>query len=340
MTGSSPAYIIGIDGGGTKTHCVIGDAQGNLLAACAGDAGNVKSRPWPQVAATFGSLIRQAVRSAGAETDQVAVIAAGLGGVVQPRDRERIARLLQAHAGDGAVIRVYPDAENVLAAGGGGGAGIALIAGTGSVAWGRTAGGSEARSGGWGHVLGDEGSGYDIGRRALGAVIRAHDGRGEPTALTPMLLRHLGLISPTAFIELYYEQAGVRKEIASLAAPALLAAREGDAVARAIAAEAADELTQLALGVSRQLDRFGGLADGDPLVLSGGLFGSEWFAAMTAARLRPALPSLRVSRLPLPPVTGAYLLGLQAYGAVVDEAWEARMLRFWSEPRFLTFGGY
>ncbi|MFC4103365.1 BadF/BadG/BcrA/BcrD ATPase family protein [Paenibacillus xanthanilyticus] len=325
-----PAYIIGLDGGGTKTHCVIGDAQGNLLAACQGDAGNVKSRPWPQVAATFGSLIRQALGLAGAQPDQVAVIAAGLGGVVQPRDRERIARLLRAHAGEGAIIRVYPDVENVLAAGGGGGAGIALIAGTGSVAWGRTADGAEARSGGWGHVLGDEGSGYDIGRRALGAVMRAHDGRGEATALTPMLLRHLSLASPTSFIELYYERAGVRKDIASLAVPALLAAREGDPVARAIAEAAAEELAQLARGVSCQLGRLGGLSPGDPIILSGGLFGSDWFAALTEVKLRRALPALRTSRLTLPPVTGAYSLGLLACGARLDEGWRERVGSFWS----------
>lgn len=335
MSGERPAYIIGIDGGGTKTYCVIGDAHGNLLAACAGGAGNVKSRPWPQVAKTLVRLIRQALRLAGAEHAQLAVIAAGLGGVVQSRDRERIAGLLRSHAGE-ALVRVYPDAENALAAGGNGsGSGIALVAGTGSVAWGRTANGTEARSGGWGHVLGDEGSGYDIGRRALAAVIRAHDGRGEPTALTPILLGHLALASPRQFIELYYERAGVRTDIASLAVPALQAAREGDPIARAIAETAADELTQLARGVSGQLDRSGGLKAGDPLVLSGGLFGSEWFAALTEAKLRRALPTLRAARLPMPPVTGAYLRGLHACGYQAGGDWQERMIRFWSEHRFL-----
>jgi N-acetylglucosamine kinase-like BadF-type ATPase len=144
--------------------------------------------------------------------------------------------------------------------------GVALIAGTGSIALGRDTHGATTRAGGWGHVMGDEGSGYDLGRRALQAAARAADGRGAPTLLLDLLLQHWQLKKADAMIGEVYPDDDKGK-IARLSTYVFQAARQNDAIAQAIIEQAAHELALAVLTVSDALD----LPSELPLALGGGL---------------------------------------------------------------------
>src|SRR5262249_34878829 len=141
-------------------------------------------------------------------------------------------------------IRVCGDAEPVLAAASPNNRGVALICGTGSLAWGRNIAGHVARSGGWGYLLGDEGSGYQIARAALVAALQAADGRGQPTVLLDRLLSALGARIPEELVELVYSPQMSRERMASLAAIAFTVAPH-DAVARVIVESAAKDLADM-----------------------------------------------------------------------------------------------
>jgi N-acetylglucosamine kinase-like BadF-type ATPase len=152
---------------------------------------------------------------------------------------------------------------------------VALIAGTGSIAYGRNAAGVTARTGGWGYLLGDEGSGYALVLAGLQAVVRAADGRGDATALTERLLGHLGLSQPQELVPAVYRSGRDRAALAALAPLILATAEEGDALAVRLMMRAADELAALVAAVVCKL----GLApQALPLALAGGvLLGSAFY---------------------------------------------------------------
>jgi N-acetylglucosamine kinase-like BadF-type ATPase len=149
-------------------------------------------------------------------------------------------------------VRLTNDADLVLTALAGG-AGVAVIAGTGSIAVGRNARGTLARAGGWGHIIGDEGSGYTIGRACLQAAARAADGRGPQTLLLDLLMRQWELKHPSDMIDTVYTTED-KARIAQLAMSVFAAARAKDTVARRIIAQAADELHRAAIAVCHALD--------------------------------------------------------------------------------------
>ena len=133
----------------------------------------------------------------------MAAVGLGLAGVDRPEDRALFEGWAAGRFG-GAPVVIANDAELVLAAGTPDGWGIALISGTGSIVFGRSPHGEMARAGGWGHILGDEGSGYAIGVEALRAVMRAFDGRGPATALTDAVLLHWSLKTPPDLVGRVY----------------------------------------------------------------------------------------------------------------------------------------
>ena len=184
--GAGPCFL-GVDGGGTHTRAVLVDARGREIGR-----GQAAGANWASVgvAAALANIQRAvaAARAAAGVAGPARAAWCGLAGVDRPADRALIAPGLRDLA---ATLRLTNDAELALAVLPDR-AGVCLVAGTGSIAVGRAPDGRTARAGGWGHVLGDEGSGYDIGRQALLAVARAADGRGPATALTARHPRGLG----------------------------------------------------------------------------------------------------------------------------------------------------
>ncbi len=259
--GFGPAFL-GIDGGGSKTLAVIVDAQGQERGHALAGSSNYQAVGVEQAMAQLHAAAEQAAQIAGC---QLPVTAAwlGLAGVDRPSDLALLLPRLQPLAQS---IRLTNDAELLLSALDDA-IGVALVAGTGSIALGRDARGATARAGGWGHILGDEGSGYEIGRLALQAASRAADGRGEATALLESITRAWGLKRPDDMIGQVYQNDD-NTAIARLSSLVFLAAQNGDRVAQKIARHVADELALATLTVCNALDFSAGRVS---IALGGGL---------------------------------------------------------------------
>ncbi|MCA1668327.1 MAG: BadF/BadG/BcrA/BcrD type ATPase [Thermomicrobia bacterium] len=275
------SFFLGVDGGATKTVAVVVDAAGREIGRGMAGSGNQAAVGLERAVASIRGAVAEAARHAGGGAFRAAWI--GLAGVDRPGDRDRLLPHLAMLAD---VMRLTNDAELALT-GLAGAVGVAVIAGTGSIAVGRDATGKMARAGGWGHIIGDEGSGYELGRLALKAAARAADGRGPQTALLPAIVAEWRLSRPDAMIDRVYPD-GEKGQIARLSALVFAAARDGDAVARGIVREAATELALAALAVGEKL---GFPDDRVPIALAGGMLIHEAdFRAAVLRRLRRRRP--------------------------------------------------
>lgn len=272
--------VIGVDAGGSKTLALAADIDGNIRGRGLGGPANYQSIGTEAAFAAIASAIAAGLRDAGADprssgshgpdapksgAQTLRAICLGMAGVDRPEDRALVLRWAQ-EAFPGVPLRLVNDALIVLAAGTPEGWGLALISGTGSIAYGRDAAGRFARAGGWGYLMGDEGSGYSIGIAALRATARAHDGRGPQTLLLEALLRHWELTEPMRLVRKVYGDLS-RADIAKLVPVVEQAADAGDAVAAQILAEAGRELALAGQAVARRLE-FSGPT---PCALTGGV---------------------------------------------------------------------
>lgn len=248
QTLSAPLGFLGIDGGGSKTLAILVDEQGRELGRGQAGSANYANVGLEQAKAS----IYQAVAAARAQAPgpvEVRNAWIGLAGIDTPQARHDFTPHLRALAPH---VLLTNDAELGLSALPQA-VGIVLIAGTGSIALGRDLHGNVQRSGGWGHILGDEGSGYALGQQALQAVVRAVDGRGPATTLMHRILEHWQLTNPYDLISHIYPL-GDKAMIAQLSTRVLQAAREGDVVAKEIIRHAAEELALAVSAVYKKLD--------------------------------------------------------------------------------------
>jgi N-acetylglucosamine kinase-like BadF-type ATPase len=315
MTEKRSRRFLAVDGGGTKTVLLVGDDEGHILALSRGGSSNLKSRPWDEVKAELSGLIRHGLELSDSSREQVAGIVLGLAGSDRPEDRARILEHLSAELPQQAVITVYNDAITALAAGTFGESGMVLISGTGSICCGFDPATEEyVRVGGWGYVFGDEGSGFDLGKQGLQAVMKAFDGRTAPTLLTEKILGRLSLASPDKLITAIYEADNMRAKVASLSPAIFEAAKEGDTAAAAIVADAVKELAALAAAAHAKL-KF--TVDGTPLILSGGVFQDPDFLKAFIERPEIRSLSLDIRCLNVPPVIGSYYFAVKQAGLLV-----------------------
>jgi N-acetylglucosamine kinase-like BadF-type ATPase len=214
---------------------------------------------------------------------------------------------------------VVNDALVALEAGAPGAPGVVIISGTGSIAYGRNSRNEGARAGGWGHVLGDEGSGFWIGRAALRAVLREADRRGPRTALTPLLLRHFGVSEAQSLIHEVYQNKLTPSAIGALAQCVQAAFTEGDQAATGILRGAADELEAFGVSVARRLT-----LEAEPFafILGGGIFRAvPWLREELLRRLPQLFPNSTARLLEQEPAVGAVSFALQEArgGATIPE---------------------
>lgn len=259
-TGPTPLYL-GVDGGGTQVRAVLVDRAGQERGRGLAESANPAAVGADTALANIRAAVAQAARQAGA-TLPVAAACCGLAGVDRPADHALLLPLLRDLAAE---VILENDAELALEALPDR-SGVCLIAGTGSIALGRDRAGHTARSGGWGHIAGDEGSGYTIGRRALQAILWAVDGRGPQTSLEAALMQAWNLAHPTELMGRIYPERGTAV-VAEVARLVFAEAAAGDPVARRILATAAADLAAMVLAVAARLTFAGPL----PLVLTGGL---------------------------------------------------------------------
>ncbi|HXG10136.1 MAG TPA: BadF/BadG/BcrA/BcrD ATPase family protein [Gemmataceae bacterium] len=264
------ALCLGVDGGGTQTVALLArrDEAGGWSVLGRGVAGPSNPQAVGPAAATraLDQAISLAFASAGIPRGSVAAACLGLAGADRPQD-QRLIQEWASQVGLAEIVEVTSDAVLVLAAGTPAGWGLGVIAGTGSIAVGRSADGRTARAGGWGYLLGDEGSGYGLVMAGLQAVVRAADGRGPATLLTERLLSKLGVDRPEMLVPAIYRGSWDRAALAGLA-PLVLEAAAEDAVAAQIREDAARALAEAAAAVARKLELGPGPV---PVSLAGGV---------------------------------------------------------------------
>ncbi|HYK42280.1 MAG TPA: BadF/BadG/BcrA/BcrD ATPase family protein [Thermoanaerobaculia bacterium] len=297
-------FVLGIDAGGTKTRALLADHSGSVIAAASGPGANLRTHGELQVEKVLHSLVERTEAEAGVRAEAIAL---GIAGADRPDDQEVLRAILRRMGFKERVV-VTNDARIAFVAGSQRRVGLALVCGTGSIAWGRNSRGEIARAGGWGWHVGDEGSGFWIGERAIRAALRASDGRGSETALTAALLEHFGLAHIDQLVRRVYDSEYPRHEVALFAVRVAAAAAAGDAVAASILGDAARELVLAAESV---VARLGLGPDGYDVVLSGGTF-----AALPALQreVTTALskPGASIVPLEVEPAAGAVRLALEA----------------------------
>jgi N-acetylmuramic acid 6-phosphate etherase len=262
--------VLGIDGGGTHTVALLAavEKDGRPCVIGRGESGpsNLHGVGPERAIAALDEAVARAFAAAGTGRRAVQTACLGLAGAGRPED-QRVFQEWSQRIGLAAQVKVTADVALLLAAGTPEGWGVAVVAGTGSIAWGRAPDGRTARAGGWGALLGDEGSGHALGLGALRAVARAADGRGSSTALTGRLLARLQLSGPEELIAAVHGRLD-RAAVAALAPVVLEAAQSGDAVAVSLAEEGTREL---ALAVAAVVQSLRLREQPVPLAVAGGL---------------------------------------------------------------------
>lgn len=294
------SYLLGMDGGGTRTTAWLADERGRVV-------GRAEAGPSNPLKVGFESSQRELRRAArlakrrAPVNDGLEAVCVGLAGV----DRPQVHGPLLAWLRKAIPARHHlltSDAAIALQAAVGDSPGIMVISGTGSIGYGRDERGHVFRSGGWGTTFDDLGSGYDLGRKAIAAALRAFDGRGPRTRLESKICRalHLPDIAQVILRPLAPHQ------IAALFPLVLGAARAGDGVARELCDDAGRDLADIALAL---VDRFGWRGRRVPVACSGGVFASSLRIRRRFARhLRRHAPRARVVVLRRPAVEGALAL--------------------------------
>src|SRR5580765_1032088 len=297
-------HVLGIDVGGTKTVCLLASEDGTILASAREAGANLQGVGELALEKVLHSVMQAAL--AGRD-EMPSAICLGIAGVDRAADRD-VVQAIMDRIGYRATVLIVNDALIALQAGVGDAPGIVIVSGTGSIAYGRNARGEAARAGGWGHVLGDEGSGYWIGRLALRAVVRHADGRGRATSLTPLLLGHFGLTGAAELIHRVYHEELAPSAIGAVARYVQQARDDGDVIAAGILGQAAEELVTAAAAVMKRLEMD---RESFSFVLAGGMFHAvPWLCD----RLKLLLPSLaadsRTIRLEESPAVGAVQLAV------------------------------
>lgn len=253
---AATTWLLGVDGGGTKTCAAVAQidttGQISVLGRGHGGPGNPRATSLLEAQREILLAIQAAFAEAGRSPTPVAAVCLGLAGTGHPSTRSAMEQWC-AQQKFAARWRVVHDAEIILRSGDNRGAGVALISGTGSLAYGCDLHGVTARAGGWGHVWGDEGSAYAMGVAALRAVAQAADRRGASTQLKEVLLQHVGAESPNDLVPIFHPSPGARRLIAALAPLVFQCADGGDSVARQIVAQATNDLSAMVRSVAQSL---------------------------------------------------------------------------------------
>ena len=217
--------VLGIDAGGSKTVALLADGSGRVISRAEGGGANLRVHGELEVEKVLYGLLEKL----DPQARRADALAIGIAGADRPEDGE-VLRAILARLGFRDRVVVTNDARIAFVAGSPSRVGLALVCGTGSIAWGRNAAGEVGRAGGWGWHLGDEGSGFWIGVRAVREALRAADGRGPATRLQESLITHFEIAKPEQILRAVYDGEFPRHRVAAFAVrveEAALARRRG-----------------------------------------------------------------------------------------------------------------
>jgi glucosamine kinase len=299
-------YVMGIDGGGTKTLAAVLDLQRQRLHIGRGGPSNPDSAGPKAAGEALLEAAASAADGAGIELQQLDAAVLAIAGT----DTDAVAAHIHRSAPPSWIV--VNDVVGAWATATGVRPGVAVISGTGSNVFGVGADGHCWRSGGWGHVLGDEGSGYWIGLKAISAVLHDRDGSGPATQLSEAALDFFEVDSVQALVSLVYGKPLTKSEIAAFAVRAGKDAEQGDEVAISIYEQGARELgAQIAAVISKT-----GLQGAFPIGLVGSAFkAGEVFVAPLAQAIAKLAPQAKVCVVDIAPVAGALMLAIEAASA-------------------------
>jgi len=307
--------VLGVDGGGSQTRCAITNLSGEILGKSIAGPSNPLTVGVEAACKSITQGIEEATRNCDDTIRRFKAACLGVAGVESPHGREVLRRKLTA-LDFADMLLIVSDATAALAGATGCGVGVVVISGTGSIAYGVDSEGGTARAGGWGWMVDDEGSGYDIGRKAMAATLRAYDGRGEPTTLADKVKSVLGLRDMSELVDRLYVTGMKSHDVAALAPIVAEAAAEGDDVATRILVEAGVDLGLAAIAVVRRLK----LREKFIMAQTGGVFRlGEPICSTFEQTVRKVAPECNIAPARFDPAVGAAFLALRELEVVVDE---------------------
>ena len=305
--------VVGVDGGGTKTRAMVADERGTPISTVEAPGSAVRPGEAERSADIIAAAVRDALASAAMTHVVPKVVCVGVAGVGRDNERQALWQALASRELAEEIV-VHADATVAIDDAFGDGAGVLLIAGTGSVAFGRGPTGAVARCGGWGPNIGDEGGGAWIGRRALSIVTAASDGREPETALAGAILTAAEVNAVPELIP--WAAAATPAMLASLVPTILSVAEAGDLRANALVSLATEELVLHVRTLARQL--FGDERAAIPVALTGGLLGkSSTLRKRVEHRMKSAVPGAQVRAEPVDAARGAVKGALRFLGMPV-----------------------
>jgi len=320
-------YIIGVDGGGTKTRAVIGTRSGEVLATVEGAGANIKSTPPEEVRQQMIKLLTRLLQKVGATRTDVSTTFLCIAGGDRQEDLVRWHKWMELFfTSESCKVYVTNDAVAALTSGTFAHEGLVLIAGTGSIVYCVQKNNRVSRVGGWGYLFGDEGSGYYIGQQALRVIAQHYDAFGrDGDAFTEAILKQLVLKDPTEIITFIYEHAQPRVLIASIVQTVLQLAEQGNKTAEIIIERAITCLAQLLLTMFQKEPQVKSF----PIVTCGGLFESSYFTNCFQEKLQQVAIKNRLIQPEVPPVIGAFVKGLISEGVLITKSVQQIVKETW-----------
>jgi N-acetylglucosamine kinase-like BadF-type ATPase len=309
-------YLLGVDGGATKTLAAVLDVREEVLHLAHGGPSNEDAVGAKAAVEALMGTADEAIELAGIERGEIAAAVLAVAGT----DTKAVERDVGAHCPQQWLV--VNDVVGAWATATGAGPGVAVISGTGSNVFGVGPDGRAWRAGGWGHVLGDEGSGYWLGVQSIKAALRDRECSGPPTALSERVPAFFGAPSVEAAASLVYSKPLTKGEIAALAIETAKLAEQGDEVARSLFRRGAAELAQQVEAVIHRTGLEGAQQDEAPpfpVGLIGSVFrAGELFAGPLTEAIHARAPQARVTLVELAPVGGSLLLAARACGLQLD----------------------
>ena len=298
-------YIIGIDAGGTKTECAVADLTGNILLTETGKSVNYLIAGANKTSANLFGLIFQCLKKLNINFSEVKQIVIGIAGAGRLKDAEQLERSFVKYSKSKKVkinpVKVISDALIALEGAFPGKPGCILIAGTGSILFGKDDKGKIHRVGGFGRLIGDEGSGYSIGRKALQAVSGELDGRAEKTLMTKKLFDQMNISDSEELITKIYKE---NFDIASIAPLVISSAEKNDKPAQRILNEEAEELVLHVKSMMKKMN----LKKLNLAFIGGLISNKNFYSTLLIKKIKSSLPNVTISKPRLSPVEGAILM--------------------------------
>lgn len=310
-------YVLGIDGGGTKTTAMVADINGTVYMKAITRGSNLNTMTPKEFEIVMSGLLLQLNVQNDEIYNQISICFAGMAGVGESGRDAEVADLLRKYLPKDIHTIIKNDALNALYAGTLGEAGIVQIAGTGSITFGVNDETKMVRSGGWGYLFDDEGSGFHLGNEALRAVFKEFDQRGPSTSLTTSFLEYFEVNLVPDIIGKVYGLEHPRSIIAPLSQLVVDAAIANDEIAKSIIAKACSEMMSSIHSCHDQLFEKNHATN---IVLSGGVFtNADFFIDHFQQLAKEKLPNIRFKRALVSPVGGAVIAALLSQQVPIND---------------------